>query len=492
MAAVDLGAQSGRVAVGRFDGSKLEVHEAHRFANTPVTDGGSLCWDVERLHRNVLDGLRAVGRDSTVDSLAVDSWAVDFALLDANDQLICPPTHYRNRRRAAASAAVFERVPARELYQRTGIQLLPINTIFELAALAADHDSSLESARTLLLIPDLFHFWLCGSKTTELTNATTTQCYDPTAGGWATDLLQRLDVPTALLPEIVPPGTPLGPLSSEAAKETGLDGALVMAVATHDTGSAVAAVPLVDRGSIYLSIGTWSLVGVEVDRPVITDESFAANLTNEGGVDGTFRLLRNVGGLWLLDECRRRWADDGFELSFDELVALASDAPAFLAFVDPNADAFLEPGDMPSRIRGFCRQSGQREPETVGEVVRCVLESLALKHAETVDLLQKVTGSTPSTLHVVGGGARNALLCAWTASAAHLPVLAGPEEATLIGNLLVQAMTLGEIGSLPEAREVVRASFDPVVYEPENCSGWQEARARFAELANGAGMEVVA
>ena len=246
--------------------------------------------------------------------------------------------------------------------------------------------------------------------------------------------------------------------------------------------------PLADDSSVFLSIGTWSLVGVEVDAPVIGDESFAANLTNEGGVAGTFRLLRNITGLWLLDECRRQWAAEGTQVGYDELVALAASAPAFVAFVDPNAATFLEPGDMPSRIRAFCRETGQPEPAGVGETVRCVLESLALKHAETIRLLDSITGSTPSTLNVVGGGARNALLCAWTASAAGLPVLAGPEEATLVGNLLVQAMALGEIGSLREARDVVRASFAPVVYEPESTAGWQEARARFAALADGVGL----
>ena len=490
MAAVDLGAQSGRVATGRFDGSRLEVQEAYRFPNDPVESAGSLCWDVERLHREILDGLRAAGLAGAVDSIAVDSWGVDFGLLDANDKLVEPARHYRDGRRAAATAGVFARVPPRELYQRTGIQLLPINTVFELAAMAAERDSALEAARTLLLIPDLFHFWLCGSKTTEFTNATTTQCYDSTAGEWASDLLERLEVPARLFPEVVPPGTPLGPLSPAAAGATQLDGALVVAVATHDTGSAVAAVPLTDESSVFLSIGTWSLVGVEVEQPVISDESFAANLTNEGGVDGTFRLLRNVTGLWLLDECRRVWASAGNEFGFSELVSLAADAPAFLAFIDPNAEVFLEPGDMPSRIRGFCRQSGQPEPVGVGEFARCILESLALKHAETIDLLHDVNGSTPSTLHVVGGGARNALLCAWTASASGLPVFAGLQEATLVGNLLVQAITLGEIGSLREARDVVRASFEPVVYEPELSAGWQEARARFAEVSNGASLEV--
>jgi rhamnulokinase len=489
MAAVDLGAQSGRVATGRFDGCRLELQEAHRFPNDPVERAGSLCWDVERLHREVLVGLRAAGLAGPVDSVAVDSWGVDFGLLDAKDELVEPARHYRDGRRAAATAAVFERVPARELYQRTGIQLLPINTVFELAALAAERDPALEAARTLLMIPDLFHLWLCGSKTTEFTNATTTQCYDPTAGEWASDLLERLDIPSKLFPEVVPPGTALGPLSTGAADATHLDGALVVAVATHDTGSAVAAAPLTDESSVFLSIGTWSLVGVEVDQPVVSDESFAANLTNEGGVGGTFRLLRNVTGLWLLDECRRAWASAGDKLGFGELVALAADAPAFLAFIDPNAEVFREPGDMPSRILGFCRQTGQPEPGGVGEFARCILESLALKHAETIDLLHEVNGSTPSTLHVVGGGARNALLCAWTANASGLPVLAGPEEATLVGNLLVQAITLGELGSLREARDVVRASFEPVVYEPELSAGWQEARARFAQLSNGAGLE---
>ena len=490
MAAVDLGAQSGRVAVGQFDGAKLSMRDAYRFENAAVVRGDKLQWDIERLRGHVFDGLRAAGRDTAVDSLAVDSWAVDFGLLDDSDELIQPPTHYRDARRAAATSLLFDRIAPRELYQRTGIQLLPINTIFELAAMAAGRDRALEAARRLLLIPDLFHFWLCGSKTTEFTNATTTQCYDPAAEGWATDLLERLDIPARIFPEIVAPGTPLGPLTSGVADDLGLDRAVVVAVATHDTGSAVAAVPLAGDGSVFLSIGTWSLVGVEVNRPLIDGETFAANLTNEGGAGGTFRLLRNITGLWLLHECRRTWADEGNELAFDDLVSLAAETQPFLAFVDPNATVFLEPGDMPSRIRAVCRETGQPEPAGVGEVVRCVLESLALKHAETIDLLQAVTGSKTRTLHVVGGGARNALLCSWTASAAGLPVVAGPEEATLVGNLLVQAMALGEIGSLQEARDVVRASFEPIVYEPTLGAGWQEARARFAELPSGHGLEV--
>ncbi len=489
MAAVDLGAQSGRVAVGDFDGSRLAVSEVHRFANEPVEVAGTLRWDLHRLRRDTLDGLRAAARDAALDSVAVDAWGVDFGLLDRAGGLVESPVHYRDARRVAAAPDALARVPARELYERTGIQLLPINTVFELAAMAAKRDPALESADVLLLIPDLFHHWLCGSRTTEFTNATTTQCLDAASGGWATDLLERLEIPTRLFPDVVAPGTPLGPVNATL----GLGTAVVIAAATHDTGSAVAAVPFNRAGSIFLSVGTWSLVGIEVERPLINDDTFAANLTNEGGVAGTFRLLRNVAGLWLLHECRRRWAEEGTEHTFAELVALGRSAPPLRSFIDPNAELFLErSGDMPRRIQEFCRQTNQPEPSGVGETVRCVLESLALKHAETVDVVRGVTGSDPAELHVVGGGARNELLCAWTAEATGLPVLAGPEEATLLGNLLVQAIALGEIASLAEARDVVRASFEPTRYEPSPSAEWEDARGRFAQLRSDAGLEVSA
>jgi rhamnulokinase len=473
MAAVDLGAQSGRVAVGDLDGDRLNIAEVHRFENTPVDVRGVLHWDIDRLFDDAVDGLRAATRDSAVDSVAVDSWAVDFGLVDAGGRLIRGPVHYRDTRRVDAVESVYSRVPPRELYERTGIQLMPINTVFELAAMTLENDPALDEAETLLLIPDLLHLRLCGSRSSEFTNATTTQCFDPRADAWARDLLERLAIPTGLLPEVVAPGTPLG--STE-------DGAKVIAVATHDTGSAVAAVPFRRTGSVFLSVGTWSLVGMEIDRPLITDETFAANLTNEGGVAGTFRLLRNVTGLWLLHESRRAWASDGQALSFDELTASAESAPPLRSLIDPDDDSFASPGDMPGRIADFCRRTGQPAPEDPGATARCILESIALKHALTVDLLRDVTATEPSELHVVGGGARNDLLCRWTAEAAALPVIAGPEEATLVGNLLVQAMALGEIGSVEQARDVVRASFVPVVYEPTASPAWAEARERFAGL----------
>jgi rhamnulokinase len=478
MAAVDLGAQSGRVAVGAFDGEQLAVEEVHRFENTPVTQDGVLRWDFERLYRDTLDGLAAA---APVDSVAVDSWGVDFGLVDAEGRLLADPVHYRDTPRAAAVERVYERVPPRELYERTGIQLLPINTVFELAALVAENDPALENAERLLLIPDLVHSRLCGSHSTELTNATTTQCFDPQAGTWAGDLLDRLEIPAELFPEVVPPGTPLGRTP---------DGATVIAVATHDTGSAVAAVPFGHHDSVFVSAGTWSLVGLEIDRPLITDATFAANLTNEGGVAGTFRLLRNVTGLWLLQESRRAWADAGRENSFDELNELAATAPPLRSLVDPDHESFAAPGDVPARIAAFCERTGQPTPEDPGATARCILESIALKHAVTVDLLHEVTGADPVELHVVGGGARNELLCRWTAQATGLPVLAGPEEATLVGNLLVQAIALGEIASLEEARTVVRASFVPTVYEPTPSSEWNEARQRFAELVPRTPLEV--
>jgi rhamnulokinase len=482
LAAVDLGAQSGRVAVGRFDGERLGVTEVHRFSNVPVRTRDTLNWDILRVYRDVLDGLRAAAREAGhVDSVAVDSWGVDFGLIDSKGRLVQNPVHYRDARRARAMDGVLTLVPARELYDRTGIQLMPINTVFELGAMAAEADPALDAAGTMLLIPDLVHYWLCGARTSEFTNATTTQCFDPRTGGWAADLLERLDVPTRLLPDIVQPGTRLAPLSHAVTEETRLRDAEVVAVATHDTGSAVAAVPFRQPSSVFISAGTWSLVGLEIQKPVITDAAFGANLTNEGGVGGTFRLLRNITGLWLIHECRRVWAQEGREHSFDQLVALAKDAPALQSFIDPNDAAFDEPGDMPARLRAFCAHTGQTEPVDPGAIVRCILESLALKHAQTIDVLSSVTGASPREIHVVGGGARNELLCRWTADAAGLPVLAGPEEATLLGNLLVQAMALGEISSLAEGREVIRASVVPTTYEPQETSKWEEAKERFAE-----------
>jgi rhamnulokinase len=482
-AAVDLGAQSGRVAVGSFDGEHLEVEEVHRFPNTPVRAGGRLQWDVLALFRGVVDGLRVAGRRGDVDSVAVDSWAVDFGLVDRAGGLLRNPVHYRDARRAAVVEAVFERVPAREIYGRTGIQLLPINTIFELAAMVADGDPALDAADRLLLIPDLMHHWLCGSEVTEHTNATTTQCLDPRSDTWLVDVLERLGIPIRELPEVVKPGTKLGTLTDDVAAETWLGDVPVVAVGTHDTASAVAGTPLRDDRCAYASVGTWSLVGVEATEAIVNDSSFFANVTNEGGVEGTVRVMRNVTGLWLLHECARVWSQSGRSRSIEELLALAEGAEPLRSLIDPNDAVFVEPGDMPARIADYCARTGQPTPADQGAVVRCILESLALKHAEAVAALAELTGRDLDQVHVVGGGANNELLCRWTAEASGRVVLAGPAEATLVGNLLVQAIAAGEIASLAEGREVVRRSFDPAVHEPREQSAWLEARERFATLA---------
>jgi rhamnulokinase len=490
MAAVDLGAQSGRIVLGRFDGERISIEEVRRFENVPVLAAGTLHWDALRLYEDVLAGLAAAAVSQQVDAIGVDSWGVDFGLLDRAGRLIGNPVHHRDRRTEGVMERVFARVPARQLYERTGIQLMPINTLFQLFAMAEAGDRALEVAHSLLFMPDLFHFWLSGVSSCELTNATTSQCYDPRAQAWATDILAQLGLPTEVFRETVAPASVLGPLRPEVAERTRLSGAVVVTPASHDTASAVAATPLQSAGSVYISAGSWSLVGMELREPLITDATFAANLTNEGGIDGTVRLLRNVDGLWLLHECRQAWRAQGHDWDFPELVRMAEDSPPLRSFVDPNDPRFLAPGDVPDRIRSFCAESSQAVPEDAGAVVRCVLESLALKHGQTIRSLAEATGAAPPEVHVVGGGARNALLCQWTADAAGLRVLAGPAEATAIGNLAAQAIALGELSSLADARAVIRASFEPTVYEPADSSAWLEAAERFERLAGSPREEV--
>jgi rhamnulokinase len=482
-AAVDLGAQSGRVALARFDGERLAMEEVHRFPNVPVCIRGTLHWDILRLYADVLDGLRAAARAAEIHSVGVDSWGIDFGLLDVAGRLVQNPVHYRDSRRSGIVESVLSRVPPREIYDRTGIQLLPINTLFELAAMAADQDAALAAADCLLLIPDLFHYWLSGARTTELTNATT-QCFDVRAGAWATGLLDKLGVPTHLLPEVVAPATRLGRVGDEA---SGITGASVVAGATHDTASAVVGTPLTENAA-FLSVGTWSMVGLESHEPFVGDDSYGANLSNEGGVEGTFRILRDITGLWLLDECRRAWRSGGRERSLEQLLARAAAAPRLRSLVDPDDPLFAKPGDMPARIVEYCKRTAQPPPDDEGAVVRCILESLALKHAEVVEDLAAVTGRSIDTLCMVGGGANNELLCAWTAAAAQRPLLAGPTEATLVGNFLMQAKALEELSSLADARAVVSNSFTQQTYDPTTTTEWHEARERFTGLSTAAGV----
>jgi rhamnulokinase len=442
VAAADFGAASGRVIVGEVGPSSVTLEECHRFVNRPVRVGGTLHWDILSLYQEMLDGLRKAG---PVDGIGIDSWAVDYGLLDASGGLLGNPVHYRDERTSGARENL-ERLGAAELYATTGLQFLPFNTIHQLIA-----ETRLGAARRLLMIPDLLAYWLTGEQGAEVTNASTTQLLDVRTRAWATELVEKVGVDPALLPPLREPGTLIG----------SHDGTPVIAVGSHDTASAVVGVPAADGRFAYVSCGTWSLVGVELDHPVLTDASREANFTNELGVDGTVRYLRNVMGLWLLQECVREWDADT-----EELLRAASALPRG-AVIDPDDPVFLPPGDMPARIVDACRRADQPVPADRPAVVRCIVDSLADAHRRAIQEARELSGREVDVVHVVGGGARNSLLCQLTADACGLPVLAGPVEATALGNVLVQARALGAVsGDLAQLRSLVRGSQSVTRYEP--------------------------
>ncbi|MCX5394525.1 rhamnulokinase family protein [Streptomyces sp. NBC_00094] len=474
--------------LGRVGSGRLDLTEAHRFPNTPVRLPDGLRWDALALFQGVLDGLRAAARAGGVDSVGVDTWAVDYGLLDADGALLGNPYHYRDPRTDGAAEAVGKRVDAADLYRITGLQHLPFNTVFQLASAAGS--AQLSAARRLLLMPDLMVHWLTGTVGAEETNASTTGLFDARSGTWSEELLGRLGMDPGLLPPLRAPGDPAGELLPHVIEFTGLAaGTPVTTVASHDTASAVVAVPATAPDFAYLSCGTWSLAGLELDSPVLTEESRAANFTNERGVDGTVRFLRNIMGLWLLEECRRTWAGQGLSVELPELLARAARAEPFAALVDPDAPEFLAPGDMPERIRTHCRGTGQRAPADPGAVVRCVLESLALAHRRTLRRAAELAGRDVARVHLVGGGARNELLCQWTADATGLPVVAGPVEATALGNVLTQARAAGLVGDLPSTRRLV-AGTQPLRHyaprtDPVGRAAWDAAAARLEPSPRG-------
>jgi rhamnulokinase len=450
-AAVDLGAESGRVVLGRLDGGRVTLDVAHRFENRPVRLPDGLRWNLLALFTEALAGLR--GLDARLRGVAVDTWGVDYALLDGDGRVLGLPFHYRDSRTDGMIARAHERVPPAELYAATGIQTMPINTVFQLLA-----DARTPAAERIALVPDLLSYWLCGAFANEVTNASTTGLLDARSGSWARDLIARLGLPAApFAGEPVEAGTTLGPVLAH--HEIAAD---VHAVASHDTASAFVAAPIRSPRAAILSSGTWSLLGLELDTPVLSDRAREYNLTNERGVDGTIRLLRNVMGLWIVQECRRCWGD----MSYDELHALAAAARADVPLFDPDDDRFLAPGDMPERIAATCAELGQARPEGHGEIVRSALVSLACKYRLVVERLERAAGVEVELVHVIGGGARNELLCRMTADLLGRPVLAGPVEATALGNVLMQARAVGELGSLADIRAVTAASAEPALYEP--------------------------
>ncbi|HEY4626797.1 MAG TPA: rhamnulokinase family protein [Blastococcus sp.] len=482
LAAVDLGASSGRVMAARVGDGRLDLHEVHRFANRPVRAGGTLYWDVLALYAGVLDGLRAAGRDDAghLDGIGIDSWAVDYGLLDADGALLGNPLHYRDTRHESGVSAVHAAVPAEELYRVNGLQHLPFNTVFQLAA--RRDSAQLDAARRLLLIPDLLAHWLTGAEGAEVTNASTTGLLDAATRGWSWELIDRLRLPRALFPPLRQPGDRLGELRADVLAETGLAGPVpVTAVGSHDTASAVVGVPAEGDRFAYISCGTWSLVGVELEKPVLTEAGRLAGFTNELGVDGTVRYLRNVMGLWLLQESLRTWTAAGLSADLPDLLQAAARVHGFPAVIDPDDARFLPPGDMPARIAQVCAQTGQPPPQSQAETIRCILDSLALAYRRTVRRAAELSGRDVDVVHLVGGGARNELLCRLTADACGLPVVAGPVEAAALGNALVQARAGGAVsGGLTELRALLRATQNVRIYRPSTSDdrAWAAAAER--------------
>jgi rhamnulokinase len=477
--AFDLGAESGRAILGTLEAQRITLEDLHRFANTPVRVRGSLYWDTLRLWYEIQQGLAVAGREKRIplDGIGVDTWGVDFALLGLDGTLIENARHYRDTRTNGMLETVFKIIPRDEIFAHTGVQFMQINTLYQLYAMRLGASRALACAKTLLMMPDLFNYWLTGVAKCELTVASTSQFYNPRLARWAVELFDRLYLPKTILPEVVPPGTRLGPLLREVAESGGLGAVPVYATGCHDTASAVAAVPASGDSWCYISSGTWSLMGVELDAPVIDNRSLALNLTNEMGAGGKTRLLKNIAGLWLLQECRRAWALAGKEYSYEELAALASNAHPFSAVLDP--DAFLEPGDMPAKIRAYCQLSGQTPPDSVGTVARTILESLAFRYREVLESLETLLGRKLETIHIVGGGSRNRTLNQFVADATNRTVIAGPSEATALGNVLIQAIGAGELSGLAAAREMVGRSVTLETFTPKRAEEWQRAYERF-------------
>ena len=481
--AVDFGAESGRGVIGLLDDGRLRLEEVHRFPNGPVRVLDSLHWDPLRLLSEMKTAIARAAQAGELQGIGVDTWGVDFGLLGRGDELLGNPHHYRDRRTDGMLEEAFRRVPREEVFARTGIQFMKINTLYQLLAMRVQGSPLLDAAETFLMMPDLFHFFLTGSKGVEFSIATTSQCYDPRARAWATGLLEKMGIPTGMLPQIIAPGTGIGPLLPSVAEETGAGAVPVIAPAGHDTGSAVAAVPARGQDWCYISSGTWSLMGIESPEPLVDERSLRYNFTNEGGVGGTIRFLKNIMGLWLVQECRRTWERQGRAYSYDELARAATAAPAFVSLLDPDDESFLAPGDMPAAIRAFCARTGQPQPDGVGATVRCCLESLALKYRWVLEKLEEIRGRRLETIHIVGGGSQNRLLDQLAADATGRPVVTGPVEATAIGNVLMQAIGRGYLGSLDDAREVVRRSFDVETFEPKPGAGWDDAYARYLKVA---------
>ena len=480
--AFDFGASSGRAMIGSYDGNKIDIREIHRFSNDPVKVNGTLYWDTLRLFYEIKQGINKAVLDGGFDSIGIDTWGVDFGLLDKDGYLLENHVNYRDSRTDGMLEKAFEKFPKEEMYAKTGIQLMNLNTVFQLLSLAENRPELLERAHTLLFTPDLFNYLLTGVKKTEYTIASTSQLLDPWKRDWCPEVFERLGLPARILTEIVRPGTIVGKLSDDICEELNAPKADVIAITSHDTASAVVAVPAKDKDFVYISCGTWSLMGIESDEPIVNEKSVRYNLTNEGGYEGKIRFLKNIMGLWLIQESRRQWIREGAQVSYADLEREALAVEPMRCFVDPDAPEFAPPGNMPKRVQDFCRATGQYVPQTRGEIMRCIYESIAMKYRYTLAQLEDVAEKKFSSINVVGGGTKDRLLCQLAANACKVPVIAGPIEATVLGNVAVQLMALGEISSLKDARQIVANSFDTIEYQPVDTQKWDESYQQFVKI----------
>jgi rhamnulokinase len=484
--ALDLGAESGRAIVGSFDGNSITLQEVHRFPNLSVRLPDGLHWDIMYLFSEIKKGIQLAYEQfgEGLISLGIDTWGVDHALLDANGHMTFLPYHYRDSRTDDVMEEVFSIVPKDEIFFQTGIQFMSINTLYQLRSLLQTNPYAIMNAETFLTIPDLLNYWLTGIKASEYSIATTTQCYDPTSKSWAYSLLEKIGIPGDIFPEIIPSGTNLGKLLPYVTRELGAHNLQVVAPASHDTASAVLSIPKSYVPSAYLSSGTWSLLGVETPTPIINQQSLAMNFTNEGGFDGSIRFLKNITGLWIVQECKRYWQAKGENYSYTDLTDLANAAQGHQAYIDSEWTEFLKPGNMPDKIRQYCALTNQPVPEDHGSVIRCVLESLALKYREEFESLEAVTDQDIQQLNIVGGGSQNTLLNQCAANALNRKVVTGPIEATAFGNILGQLIALGKIETIDRAKEIVSNSCTLTTYQPQNIEEWENAYQKYLQVVN--------
>lgn len=483
--AIDYGASSGRAIIGKYDGEKIILEEVHRFLNEPVTVHQTMYWDVLRLFHEMKQGIVKAKLNGGFDSIAVDTWGVDFGLIDENGNLLENPVHYRDSRTDGMFEKAFAKFPKDEFYKITGNQFMEINTAFQLVALLEKRPEILKRADKLLLMPDLFNYFLTGEKGAEYSIASTTQLLDAKNRKWSRKVMDALGIPSRIFPEIIPSGTALGRVSVDICEELGLETAPeVVAIAGHDTQSALVSIPAMEEEFIFISCGTWSLFGTELAEPLINEDSARLNITNEGGYGGRISFLKNIIGLWLIQESRRQWAREGKEYGFGELETMAKQAKPFKCFIDPDAPEFVPSGNIPRRIREYCRRTGQEMPETEAEIVRCIDESLAFKYRDTLQEIKECTKKEYETVYLVGGGCQSTLLCQMTADACHTKVSAGPVEATVYGNVVLQLIAAGAIQDIGEARRMIAKSPDISVYEPQGAAEWEAAYERYLAVTH--------